>query len=229
MTFRDFQADSAPPALQHERWRALTGEFGDAKDAAAQAARDAAKAGLASECPDDALGHHARERSLERYPGESAASHRARLVAASTALEFVGTEQGLLAALTAIGYGTPTIHTAIGTGPAWYVDPWPPPSDGNKPPAWPGAWPILAGNVAGWPSRFWVNLENSPFGNEEWGGGRSWGEAGFTWGSNASAAQVQLVKRIIKRWRPAHCVCIGVFVELTTSDRIFWPTWPYEE
>lgn len=229
MTYKQFQADSAPPALQDDRWRALTGTLGDAKDAAAQAARDAAKAGLVGDCPDDALGHHARERSLERFPTETAAQHRARLVAAATALELVGTEAGLLAALTAIGYGTPTIHTAIGAAPPWWVGAWPPESEGNRPPSWVGAWPVLAGDVSSWPSRFWVSLENTVWGNETWNGGRPWGEPGFTWGSNATPAQVQLVKRTIKRWRPAHCVCIGVFVELTTGDRIFWPTWPHEE
>lgn len=228
MSFKEYQADSAPPALQHERWRALTGTLGDAKDAAAQAARDAAKSGLVTECPDDALGHHAKERSLERYPTETAAQHRARLAAAATALEFVGTESGLLAALTALGFGTPTIHTAIGTPPAWWVGAWPPESEGERPPKWVGAWPIAAGDAANWSSRFWVALENTTFSNEVWGE-KLWREPGFTWGSTATPAQVGIVKRIIKRWRPAHCVCVGVFVELTTGTRIFWPTWPHEE
>lgn len=228
MSFKDYQADSAPPALQHDRWRALTGTLGDAKDAAAQAARDAAKTAIVSECPDDALGHHAKERSLERYPTEDADAHRARLASAPTWLERVGTTAGLLVALAQTGYGVPAIHAANGPAPSWWVGAWPPESEGNRPPGWVGAWPIAAGDVAGWPSRFWVSLDDSVWSDETWGGGFDWGD-NLTWGSTATAEQVAVVKRIIRRWRPAHCVCIGVFVELVGGLRIFWPTWPHEE
>jgi hypothetical protein len=228
-SFEEFQADSAPAALQHPRWRALTGTLGAAKDVVAQAARDAAKVGLAGDCPEDSLGFHARERSLERYPTESASAHRARLVAAAETLEFVGTVVGLGAALTATGYGTPKFYVANGPAPTWWVGSWPPASEGERPPQWVGDWPVSAGNVAAWPSRFWVELAGTAWQSKNWGESGPWGAEEFAWGSSAPVSHVALVKRIIKRWRPAHCVCIGVFVELQGGLRNFWPTWPHEE
>jgi hypothetical protein len=214
--FAKYQADSAPPALQHPRWRALTETIGATKDATATAAKDAAKCMLVVQCPDDALALHAAERALERYPTETADDHRARMAAVWTAL----------------GYGTATVHSAIDAAPSWWVGSWPPASEGERPSRWVGSWPVPAGSSGRdqWPSRFWVDLAGTLWAAESWGGGYPWGvDTGITWGSTAPRAAVALVKRVIRRWRPAHCVCIGVFVERTDTQRIFWPTWPYEE
>lgn len=230
--FAKFQADSAPPSMQHPRWRELLEAWGSSKDAAATAAKDAAKCMLVGECPDDALTLHAAERALERYPTETADQHRARLVAVWQSFEFLGTVVGLEAALNALGYGTATVHSAIDSAPGWWVGSWPPASEGARPARWVGSWPVPAGASGRdqWPSRFWVTLDGTPWAGEVWGGGFDWGvDSGITWGSTAPRAAVALVKRVIKRWRPAHCVCIGVFVERTDTQRIFWPTWPYEE
>lgn len=231
MTYKEFQADSAPPALQHDRWRAFTGTLGDAKDAVATAARDALRCMLVGECPEDALAHLAAERSLERSPTETAEQHRARIASTWALFEFLGTVAGLEGALNALGYGTATVYPAIGAAPSWWVGSWPPASEGTRPTNWVGTWPVPAGagGVTAWPSRFWVDLAGSPWADNAWGDGDEWGRAGLTWGSTAPRAAVALVKRIVKRWRPAHCVCIGVFVERTDTQRIFWPTWPHEE
>jgi len=230
MTFAKYQADSAPPALQHPRWRALIETIGDAKDAAATAAKDAARCALVGECPDDALVHHAAERRLEKYPTETIEQWRARLVSVFTSFEFLGTESGLQTALDALGYGVATIHTAIGSAPSGWVGSWPPASEGGMPLRWFGAWPVPAGASGRdqWPSRFWVSLDSTVWATDVWGGGYPWGvDTGITWGSTAPRASVQLVKRVIERWRPAHCVCVGVLVELAGGMRIFWPTWPH--
>jgi hypothetical protein len=227
MTYKNFQADSAPPALQHERWRAFTGALGDAKDAVALAARDALRSMLVGECPEDALAHIAAERRLERFPTETTEQHRARLAAAWASFEFLGTKAGLVGALTAAGH-SPVVYEANAAAPPWWVGAWPPASEGPMPSAWVGTWPVPAGDVAGWPSRFWVDLKLTAWSPWTWGSGPFWGDEDRTWGSTATRAEVALVKRIIRRWRPAHCVCIGVFVELTDSSRILWPTWPNE-
>lgn len=230
MTYAKYQADSAPPALQHPRWRALIETIGDAKDAAATAAKDAAKCMLVGECPDDALVHHAAERRLEKYPTESIEQWRARLAAVFSSFEFLGTVAGLQAALDALGYGTATIHAAIDGPPPWWMGSWPPAPEGDRPPRWVGAWPVPAGSFGRdqWPSRFWVSLEDSVWTGEVWGGGFNWGtDNGLTWGSTAPRAAVQLCKRVIERWRPAHCVCIGLYVERADGLRIQWPLWPH--
>lgn len=227
MTYAQFQADSAPPAMQAERWRVFLSTLGDSKDAAATAAKDAARCALVGSCPDDALTYHAAERALEQYPGESFDAWRARLVAVWDAFEFLGTEIGLRGALTGAGYA-PSISTAIGAAPSWWGGAWPPASEGPRPPAWVGTWPAVAGTVAHWPSRFWVTLASTAYAPWSWDDGPNWGDD-ITWGSTATVAQVTLVKRIIKRWRPPHCVCIGVYAQLTDTTRIFWPTWPHED
>ncbi len=228
--YKIYQADSAPPALQHARWRALSETIGGAKDAVALAAKSALRCALVTAAPPDALALHRAERRVERTPGTTLEQQRARLAASCDEFEFLGTAKGLIAALDALGVGSSSIYSAYSgaSAPLWWLGAWPPASEGDKPPSWTDPWPVAAGDTASWPSRFWVSLEATPWASAHWADGLKWGDD-ITWGSTATRADVAIVKRTIARWRPAHCVCIGVFVHCTDSPRIFWPMWPSEE
>jgi hypothetical protein len=86
-----------------------------------------------------------------------------------------------------------------------------------------GVWPPTAGT---W-SRFWVHLDvtvTNPFNwtAVTWGVSRTWGQ-GHTWGSTATAEEVALVRRIIRKWKPAHAVCAQILVDLPGGTRLRWP------
>ncbi|MFO0559074.1 MAG: phage tail protein [Polyangiales bacterium] len=231
MTYAKFQADCAPPALQHPRWRQLIETWARSKDAVSDAVKDAMRCMLVGECPEDALSLHAAERRLERFPNETAAQHRQRMLDVWKSFQYLGTTKGLEAALSQLNFGAARIHPAAGPAPSWWVGEWPPPSEGAKPPQWPGAWPVAAGAVGAlsWSTRFWIDLSETAWGFHHWGEPFRWRHSHISWGSSAPQADIALFRRVVHRWRPAHVVCIGAFVRRSDGSRLFWPLWPHKE
>jgi hypothetical protein len=207
----------APRWLRGPTGEAVLRSFGTQLDALEQGARDAAKCALVERCPEDAIGYHAAARRLELYPGESVTTWRARVAAAWSALHWLGTKKGIEDALKAIGFATAKVHSTADAAPGWWAPAWPPAPRNPKPEWWDAsgapAWPVAHGDTTWW-SRFWVVLDApGPFGwtaSTTWGS-KNWG--GFLWGiDGATEAQVQLVRRVVERWRPAHEVCDGILV-----------------
>lgn len=231
MSYAKFQADSAPPAMQHPRWRELIETWASSKDAVSDAVKDALRCMLVGECPEDALSLHAAERRLERFPSETAEQHRRRMVDVWKTFVYLGTSKGLVAAIGQLQFGSAQICSAAGSAPSWWAGDWPPPSEGPRPPRWAGAWPVPAGAAGAlqWSTRFWIDLRSTPWGYHYWGAAHEWRTSHISWGSTANQADVALFRRIVHRWRPAHVVCIGAFVERADSSRAFWPLWPHKE
>lgn len=195
----------SPPRLRGRWGSALMRVFGAVKDAIADAAKAAVKARLVELAPDDALAWIGRERNVERYPGETNAGYRARLLAAWETWFAAGTAAGLVAALGAAGFSSVGVYDTR-TAPPWWVGAWPPNGDDAMP-------------AATW-SRFWIVIETPhPWALRRWGEGGSWGELGadgtpLTWGSTATVREVALVRSIIRKWKAAHERCARVLVRV---------------
>lgn len=212
----------APRWLRTPTTEALLRSIGTQLDALEQAARDAIKTAFVEVCPDDAIAFHAAARRLEPYPGESLSAWRSRAAAAWDALHFLGTKQGIESAFAAMGW-TATVYGSHDSAPAWWGAAWPPAPRNPRPSWWSGAWPVAHGDTQ-WMSRFWVVLEAPgpwgwdvarPWGAEAWGSGWLWGL------DKAREVDVQLVRRIVERWRPANEVCDGVLVHFP-DDSVAW-------
>lgn len=212
----------APRWLRTPTAEALARSIGTQLDALEQGARDAIKAAFVEVCPEDAIAFHAAARRLEPYPGESLSAWRARVAAAWDSLYYLGTAQGIQIAFAAMGW-TATVYGSHDSAPPWWGAAWPPAPRNPRPAWWSGAWPVAHGDTQ-WMSRFWVVLEApGPWG---WEVARSWGAdvwgSGWLWGlDKAREVDVQLVRRIVERWRPANEVCDGILVHFP-DDSVAW-------
>jgi len=204
-TYEQDAATTGPVWLRGPVGVRIRGAFGAACDWAFDTLKQAVLARFVSKAPEDALGYLGAERSIERYPGDTLATYRARVQAAWDLWQQGGTAAGVILALTSMGFSSVRIYTANGAGPSGELT-WPP-----------------DGDTANW-SRFWVLIdvsgsEANPFDWQPtaWGTG-DWGTG--TWGSTATVAQVQLVRRVIQTWKAAHEVCAGLFVDLPGGRRL---------
>jgi hypothetical protein len=146
---------------------------------------------LEPEFAPDALPYLGRERLMPRYPAESRGSYKARLHGAWDAWAQAGTIQGMLAQLSAWG-----VTAEIKEMWDWNWD----------------------GDYDNW-SRFWVVIHEHP-----WGEAAKWGEFvygdGTTYGSSATASDVDSVRSLIRKWKPAHMVCENIIIVLDADG---WP------
>jgi len=179
----------APPWLRGkwgERWHEAEGLL---LDMVAEGAVQAVKARLLGAGPDDALPYAGNDRQIERAPGESVESYRARLLGAFETWRRAGTNKGILVALAVIGYPTAAIYESHD----WF------PLD----PAW-------------W--RFWLVLD-PPSGFSSWklGDGTKLGDklVGLDkLGADAKAA-LTLLRRVVRKWKAAHTLCVKIIVVLS--------------
>lgn len=189
-TYRAWARDLAPTWLRGDWGGALVEMFGFTFDAIQEANYEAGAAGLldAPTFPVDALPLIGNERNIERYPAESDDEYHARVKGAWVAWPQAGTINGVLSQLTAAGF-----DAEIKEMKDWNWD----------------------GDAANW-SRFWVILHNTGWARNKWGDGRKWGEG--VWGVNASRDEVHTLRRIVKKWKPAHCIAIIIVV----LDEVAW-------
>ncbi len=141
---------------------------------------------LDPESPDDVLPLIGKERRMPAYPGESAASYRARLWGAGEAYRFAGSALAITTQLAAAGYPNAEVRFYPGTpGPNGALDYW---------------------------SQFWVWF---PVGSHPvTGAGEPW--AGFSWGdgtlygvSGATADFFATIRGIVRKWKPVDWICRG--------------------
>lgn len=223
-TFAEYLPAISPPWLRGPWGEGWQQKHGVLIDRLEQGFRDAIKTRLVGACPLDALSYHGRERLLEQFPNETLSAYQTRLLAAWVSLHFLGTAYGIEQALIALGFAGAKVYGTGDAAPTWWSGSWPPAPRAPKPSWWVGAWPVANGDTQWW-SRFWVVLTApGPFG---WTAAPAWGA--FNWGTsasplwgigNATTAQIQLVRRIVERWRPAHEICDGIFVHFGTSQAL---------
>lgn len=192
--FRDFQPRSYPPWLQHPKGYAWGRAFGMMKDAIADGAMAAVRARIVMLAPDDGLAYLGADLQIERGPGESADSYRARLQRAIPAWEKAGSDAGVVEQLAAIG-----LTARVKRNNQWDWDGHP-------------------GNVAPWWARMWVIIDRpNPFGPPlVCGGGAVCGDGSLCGMTDVSADLVALIRRIVKKWTSSHARVVNVIV--MTSD-----------
>lgn len=208
-TYEQDAATTGPAWLRARVGAAWRGAVGALLDWYLDVAKQAVKARHVQTSPEDGLAEIGRERSIERYPADTLATYRARLLLAWDLWQQGGTAAGIIAALNAAGFGSVAIYTALGAAPPGEAV-WPP-----------------DGNTANW-SRFWVHIDATAVGGNpfNWAavtwGSLNWG-AGWTWGSTATAEQIALVRRVVRLWKAAHEVCAGLLIDLPGGHRIRVP------
>lgn len=139
---------------------------------------------------EDVLLRLGQERRMPRFTlgsaGESVALYRLRLMAAWRSWEYAGTSPVLLDQLALMGLSNVEVKE---------------PSEWN----WDG-------NVEDW-SRFWVVIHRP----HPWTTGWHWGEPvfgdpAFTYGSSMTINEVEMLRRTVRQWKPAHVRCAHIIV-----------------
>jgi len=190
-SFRAYRLSTLPASIDGPFARELTGALGDLQDEELDLLEVAIKCRLPKYCPDGALDKLGPVFAIERYPGESHTSYRARLEAAWPTWEAAGTAAAIEAQIAAYGYQATCYET-----PTFR--------------AGPGAQQHM----------FWVVLSVSTvfdIGPMALGG---WALGEATLGTNASADIVRAIKRIILKWKAAHAYPVSVIVLLDDEPRL---------
>lgn len=190
-TFRDMVASKLPRAFAQRLsagfFGILHGLTGDQlADGMSLAARMVLLKDAAS--PDDVLPLIGDERGMPRYPVETAARYRARLIGAWSAYVFAGAEKTIIAQFAAAGYpGVTIVFDAAALGP-----------NGEAAPYW---------------SQFWIYFPHSS-GHPVTGDGQKWGAFnygdGTLYGVQISVVGFyQLLHGITRKWKPTRWICRG--------------------
>lgn len=186
-----------PPWLRREHGSAFLQSFAQELDLLADEHLAAAKAPWPWEAPTDALAYIGSERQLERYTGETDEDFRVRLWDAWETWFLSGTEDGLLNQLYLATNYLGLTNISIRTNADWN----PTPPDGNT----------------GWWSRFWVVIgEPHPWTVHLWGQG-SWGD-GRDWGGSVTPDVINLLRRVIKKWKPSHAYCEAILIQFGSYE-----------
>ena len=189
MKYFEYELELAPPWLAGaiaEKWHQVHGLV---KDAVVEGAVSAIKARLLKQGPDDALSYAGTDRRIERVPGEPPTSYRARLLKAFEMWRLAGTKKAVVEALKVVGFSSVVVLE-------------------NK------DWSASADPSAWW--LFWVQLfPPMPISPSGWslGDGTRLGEKPLGFGSAADLPMLDLVRRIVRKWKAAHAICASlVFV-----------------
>lgn len=207
-SYREYLTRLVPPWLQRAVGELFLGAHGDQLDDLATRAQDATEAGFVAQAPTDALPYHGLERMLPKWPSETDAAHRARLLAAWDSWATAGTSDGPLDEGGTYGLAG-MLRACLGPSVTVQVRAYRDPYLG---PLRRGYW-----------SEFWVVLSGVPWTRRAWGTG-AYGDGG-TWGSSATRAQVEAVKGIVRTFKAAHEWCpaiVVVFAGRTWGDGSMW-------
>jgi len=186
--WREWMYRQSPGFLRNTWGQRFMGVLGLMLDALSEGTQQAVTARFfkSKTFPDDAYPLLGAERSMPRFPAESLAAYRARVLDAWNAWQQAGTAIGIIDQLGKLGF-TATIYQNHEWD--WDSDP------------------------ANW-SRIWVVITAHPWTNDgDWGDPGIWGDGG-TWGSNASREEVRSVQNLVRQWKPAHVVVEHVIVVL---------------
>jgi hypothetical protein len=196
MTHQRYAAEAlSPTVFQGESGqKLLPGTLGVFFDAAAEGCNQAIKARFfdSDTFPPTALPYLGAGRSMPRYALDSDTSYTARLRDAWNIWPQAGTKYGIESQLGALGL---TAEVKDRTTAGWNWD----------------------GDHDNW-SRFWVVITSHPWSPWEWGDGTLFGD-GHTWGSDATLSEVQSVRALVRKWKPAHVICEHIIVVM---DGVTW-------
>lgn len=198
-TFRDYVTSVLPRPFSQRLsagfFGVLHGYTGDAlADGLTIAARTFMLKDPAS--PDDVLPLIGDERGMPRYPVETPAQYRARLIAAWQAYKFAGSEGTIIAQFAAANFPGVTItFDAAALGP-----------NGEAAPYW---------------SQFWVSFPYSS-GHPVTSHGTNWGAFnygdGTVYGLGVTVGFYALIHGIVRKWKPSRWICRGFKFELADAS-----------
>jgi hypothetical protein len=146
--------------------------------------------------PDDVLPLVGSERSLPRYPIETAVQYRTRLLEAWESYRFAGAEQTIERQFEIAGYpGVDITFDAAALGP-----------NGEAAPYW---------------SQFWVYFPYSS-GHPVTGDGAEWGSFDFgdgtVYGLDVTLDFYSLIHGVVRKWKPTRWICRGFIFELADTS-----------
>lgn len=187
--FRVYQPGLLPPWMD-EAGRDWATAQGLLKDALLEAVTAAVAARRASDCPEDALPRLGEDSQIERMPGESSASYRARLRERFPTWQASGTDLGVLLQLEAAGL---SVRAKRNNQWDW---------DGHP------------GNVAPWWARMWLIVDRpNSFGPPlVCGGGAVCGDGSICGMTGGSLELVAAIRRLAKKWTSSHVLLVNVIV-----------------
>jgi hypothetical protein len=203
-SYEQWLVEQSPGWLQGPYGAGYVGTLGLTKDTVVDAVKQAIKARFIKLAPNDALGYIGDDRVIERYPVDTDATYRARLVAAWETWLYAGTDRGVIAAMNAAGFANVQIFNNL-VGPGFEMT-WPPDSD-----------------AANW-SRFWVVITDPQWTGVAWGDGHKWGDP-WSWGTTATAADAAWIRAIIRKWKSSHTICKEILIR-TSSPAATIARWP---
>lgn len=194
-------------------------------DTLAERARQSVLARFPGHTPPDALGAMSRDRGLIRGFAEPSEVIRLRLLKWLDVWKAAGNARVLMDQIAAYLYPHDvTIRIVTNNGLLWYTRD----SDGTfsydfvNPSNWD--WD---GESTFW-SRFWVILYPSDIWtlhpNLLWGDTGVWGSSVYGWAGDWTVAQVQSIRSIVRRFKPAGTRCVNIIIASSASS--FDPTDP---
>lgn len=187
--------------------------IGEMEDELSAWLRLALRTRFPSVAPGDALAEIAYNQNLEPPVGAMGGDAAVRAYLANPWLKWekAGTRQRLLEELALLGYSSCDIISWSDLVAA-----------GNPPTVF-----------GGFSSFFYVIIRkpNPWLPPGKWGDGADWG-GGSKWGSTATWAEIQAIRRVIKKWKPAGSSCR--FIEAWLQVSLFgfpvrWTRWPVNE
>ena len=193
MNWREYFAAIAPPWLSRYWGERLWGSLAYLSDLMSEGMSQAVKAHLLdqSTSPVDALPLIGLERRMPRYPGETNDSHRARLLDAWNAYVQGGTAAAITGQLATYGLDDVEI---VSQHDGWVFEN---PKDTSQ-----------------W-SRFAVIIDGVTWGTSYvYGMGMIYGSA-MTYGSDATPAETETIKSIVRKWKPVHSENPFIYVVLS--------------
>lgn len=229
--FRHLIARIAPPRLTRKWGERFLYSFGLVLDVVVDWGLQGMRARFPDKGPEDALPYLGRDRKIVRGFQEPAALYRPRLRRWRIDHRKRGNPIALLEQLAGYMSGFPVRIATVTHRGTWFVRQ----PDGtvdiySKAGNWD--WDAAL-DVEGW-SRFWVVIyplatgiwtQSPPWGDVDLFGG-AWGAPGFTgtWGSSATAEQVESIRSIIREWKAGGTRCVSIIVAFDETK--FDPTDP---
>ncbi len=202
--FRDYIAGLLPRPFADELGQGWFGViFGLTGDTLAQGMSDAVRMPWLRDptSPDDVLPFIGNERGMLRYPGESAAKYRSRLIEAWDAYQFAGAAAAIENQLAAYGFPGKVTFFPGRDGPF-----------GQPAPYWSQFWITFA------PGTHPVTSEGVPWDSFNWDDGTTWGPIGYTAEFSAT------LHAIVNKWKPVEWICRGFIFQNGTAtwDSFLW-------
>lgn len=224
MSFNESLKAISPPWLLGRVGERLGFVFGIALDAFQVATEEGVKARFPLVAPPDALPFIGRDRKIDRGPTESNASYADRLSKSFEAWRNAGGPYTLLDQLQSFFLPRRPVISVVNVHSTWHT------IDGagvitrrRTSPAnwnWDG---VSVGSYAHRWARCWIVIDATGIWtpSQHYGDGSHYGD-GHTYGSNATISEVLALRRIAKRWKPAHAKVVNMIAKFDPT--LFLPT-----